>query len=288
MQSREKGEPGGKVSRRTALKTGAVGLVGAQCAAAMAEALTNNPFAPLKVGVHSYSLRKFPFPEAVRITKELGVRYLSLNPLHLPLESTPEQCAEAKRLLESAGITILGCGVVQFTADEAAARQAFGFARTMNMRVIAGNPAPESFDLLDKLVEEYGIPIAIHNHGPEGIYSVPEDSLKVFRSHHKLIGACVDVGHYERSGIKAAEALRALSERLYDVHLKDVNRRDRAGHAVVMGEGVIDLDAVADVLLELKFEGHVALEYEAEPESPQASMAKSLAYFREILTRKNR
>lgn len=271
------------VSRRTALRAGVAGLVGVGCASAWAQSAKDNPYAPLKVGVHSFSLREFSLPDAVRIAKELGVKYMSLNPKHLALDSTPEQRAEAKRLLAEAGITLMGVGVVGFKADEAAARKTFAFARDMNLRVIAGNPDPDSLGLLDKLVEEFNIPVGIHNHGPESLYSVPEDLLKVFRNHHKLIGACVDVGHFVRAGIKAEDAIDALGERMYDVHIKDVDKAEKDGGPVVMGTGVVNLKAVVKRLLDRKFEGHVAFEYEADAKNPQPGMAKSLEYLRGLI-----
>ena len=273
-----------RVTRRAALKIGTIGLAAAVHGAAETGRDGDGRYGPLKVGVHTYSLRGFGLADAVRITKELGVRYIGLNPVHLPLDSSPAACAEAKRHIEEAGLTLLACGVVKFSRSEKKARQAFDYARTMGMGTIVANPLPESFDVLDRLVEEYGIRIAIHNHGPGGLYSVPQDTLEALKDHHEAIGACVDLGHYERSGVKAHEALRALSDRLYDVHLKDVNQRDKDGHSVVMGEGVVDFPAVVDALLEARFNGHVALEYEQQPENPQPSMAESFAYFQRVVS----
>jgi len=202
--------------------------------------------------------------------------------VHLPLDSSEAVLQDAKKRIEDAGLALMACGVIRFTKHEKTARQAFDFARVLGLPVLAANPEAASFDLLDKLVEEYGIRIAIHNHGPDGAFSVPQDLLKAVKDHHERIGACVDIGHYERSDVNAADALLALRHRLYDVHLKDVNLRAKSGHSVVLGEGVIDLPAVVRTLVELRYEGHVGLEYEEEAESPQQSMAKSLDHFRKL------
>jgi len=135
----------------------------------------------------------------------------------------------------------------------------------------------------DRLVEEFQIRIAIHNHGPGSYYSVPEDVIEATAGHHKYIGACVDIGHYERSGVRAEDALRSLRDLVYDMHLKDVDARVKSGRTVVIGEGVIDFDAVFDELVNMRFERHVALEYEAEKDNPLPSMAKSLRNLRSIL-----
>jgi len=276
-----------RLTRRDALKLGTAGFVGVlACAAERRSAEMagrNGPYCGLKVGVHTYSLRKFRFAEAVRMTKEFGVHYIGLNPVHLPLDSPPERLAEARDHIEDAGLTLLACGVVSFDADRSKSRRVFEYAKTMGMRTIVANPSPESLDDLDTLVAEFGIRVAIHNHGPEGIYSVPDDVLKAIEGRHQLIGACVDLGHYERSDVRAEDALRAFPGRIYDIHLKDVNRRDVSARGVVLGEGVVNLPAVLGELIEMKFDGHVALEYESQPSNPFPAMEKCFAYVREIL-----
>jgi inosose dehydratase len=280
-----------KLTRRDALKLGTASLVGVVGCASSGKGIEmtgkNDPYRGLKVGVHSYSLRKFSFDDTVRMTKELGVHYIGLNPVHLPLDSPPEKLANAKAHIERAGLTVLACGVIGFDADEKKARSVFEYAKTMGMGTIVANPSPESFDVLDTLVDEFDIRIAIHNHGPEGIYSVPDDVLKAIAGHHELIGACVDLGHYERSDVRAEEAVRMLSGRIYDIHLKDVNRRDAKAHSVVLGEGVVNLPAVFDELMKMRFDGHVALEYESEPTNPFPAMDKSFGYVRDLLAKKS-
>jgi inosose dehydratase len=279
-----------RLTRRDALKLGTAGFVGVLGCASERRAVEmtgkNDPYCGLKVGVHTYSLRKFGFADAVRMTREFGVRYIGLNPVHLPLDSPPGKLADAKAHIEDAGLNLLACGVVTFDADQSKSRRVFEYAKTMGMRTIVANPSPESLGGLDALVAEFGIRIAIHNHGPEGIYSVPDDVLKAMQGRHELIGACVDLGHYERSDVRAEDALRAFSGRIYDIHLKDVNRRDVRGRGVTLGEGVVNLPAVFDELISMRFDGHVALEYESQPSNPFPAMDKCFAYVREILAKK--
>lgn len=273
--------PRNNITRRQILKAGVLSVAAA--IPGISGAAEDNPYGKLNVGVHTYSLRKFSLADAVRITQEFGVQHIGLNPVHLALDSTPEERAAAKELIQDAGLTLHACGVIGFGRSKRRARLAFEYAKAMGMRTIVANPEDGALDVLDELVEEYGIRIAIHNHGPESHFSVPEDTLAAIKDHHRLIGACVDLGHYERSGVRAHEALDALRDRTYDVHLKDVNERTKNGHSVILGEGVVDWPAVAALLLEMNFDGHVALEYELESEAPEASMAKCFANFEEIL-----
>lgn len=246
----------------------------------------DDPYRGLKVGVHSYSLRKFSFTETVRMTKELGVRYLGVNPIHVPLDSAPAELAEKKAHIEEAGLTLLACGVMHFDGDRNKAKHIFDYAKRLGIETVAAHPKPDSFDILDELVAEYGIRVAIHNHGPEGEYQMPDDVLRAVDGHHELIGACVDLGHYERSNVRAEEALRALSSRVYDVHIKDVDRAAKDGRTVVLGEGIVNLSAVFDEILKMKLDCHIALEYESEPDDPFPGMDRSFAYVRRLLADK--
>src|SRR5947209_5479949 len=68
----------------------------------------------------------------------------------------------------------------------------------------SADPEPDSFDVLDKLVAEYRIAIAIHPHGPVGPnrlhrwYSA-EVIMAAVKDHHPLIGSCLDTGHLIRA-----------------------------------------------------------------------------------------
>lgn len=270
-------------TRRSFLAASAVGL-GALIPYQVSSAQDkSDPYKGLKVGVHSYTLRKLSFEDTVRVTKDSGVRHIGFNPVHIALNSPAAELQKAREHVENAGLTIMACGVIGFTKDAVKARQAFDFARAMGMPVIAANPEKDSLSLLDGLVEEYGIRIAIHNHGPDSLYSTPDDVLSAIKGHHEYIGACADLGHYERADVRAADALRALGSRVYDMHLKDVDRPVKEGKSVVLGTGIVDLGAVFEILLETKFARHVALEYESNPDDPLPGMNQSFAYVRKLL-----
>src|SRR5664279_4362879 len=65
------------------------------------------PFDGLKVGVASYSLRNFKFDQAIAMTKQLGVKYITLKDMHLPMKSTPEERRDAAKKLKEAGLTLM-------------------------------------------------------------------------------------------------------------------------------------------------------------------------------------
>src|SRR5260370_36756793 len=85
------------INRRRFLQAGMLGsatLSGATLPYPVSAALTKHerdPFDGLKLGLTSYTLRKFSLDQAIAMTKDAGVKYISLKDVHLPLNSTPAE-----------------------------------------------------------------------------------------------------------------------------------------------------------------------------------------------------
>ncbi len=124
------------------------------------------PFGNWPIGIQSYSLRNFPVERAIRHVQGLGLHNLEFFSGHFALDSSDEQIDRMLATLRGAQIQLRAHGVNGFTADHAANRAVFEFARKAGIRNITANPERDSFDSLDKLVDEYDIRICIHNHGP--------------------------------------------------------------------------------------------------------------------------
>jgi len=176
---------------------------------------------------------------------------------------------------------VLAYGVVGFGAEEAKNRAVFEFAKAVGIPCLSADPAPASFASLDRLVEEFGINIAIHNHGPGHRYATEENLLQALEGHHERIGVCLDTGHLARAGGDSVRLIRRLKNRLYGVHLKDVNAEK---HDVVIGTGILPIRDILQALREVKFQGCLALEYELQPQAPLPGIRQSLDFIRRTLT----
>jgi sugar phosphate isomerase/epimerase len=152
------------------------------------------------------------------------------------------------------------------------------------MRIIVGVPNHELLPLVDKLVSEYDIRVAVHNHGPtDKIYPTPESAYARIRGLDSRIGLCLDVGHAKRSGIDpAADAMR-FANRLLDVHIKDVTAATEKGTTCEMGRGVVDVPAFLRALISAGYSGTVSLEYEKDEKDPLPGAAESIGYLRGVL-----
>lgn len=275
-------------NRRDFLKTGVLGslALAALRPTTSSAAVTKSPgepYAGLKVGVASYSLRKFPLDKAVAMTKELGVKYITLKDFHLAMKSTPEERKAAGKLVADSGLTLMGGGVI-YMKSQAEVTAAFEYAKDAGMPTIVCSPNVEMLDAVEKAAKEYNIRIAIHNHGPgDKNYPSPLDVLKLIKDRDPLMGICIDVGHTVRIKQDPIAVIKECAPRLYDFHIKDVNEATGKGSPVEVGRGVIDIVGVLKALLEVKFSGHLALEYEIKENDPMPGMIESFAFIRGVL-----
>ena len=124
-----------RISRRRFLKNAMLGSTAFAATAAPRHLFcaqaneSRDPLRGLKLGIASYSLRKFWLDQAIAMTEEAGVKYVTLKSSHLPLESTRAERQEARKKIEAAGLVLMGGGVITMKNDEDEIR------RTSNMRV---------------------------------------------------------------------------------------------------------------------------------------------------------
>ena len=243
-----------------------------------------DPWLGLKVGLASYSFSKLPLDAAIKGIRRVGVNYVSIKDAHLPLKSTAEQRKAVVAKFRDAGITPLSCGVISHDGDESQLRNAFEYARDAGIPTIVCKPTRESLPVLDKLVKEFDIKLAIHNHGPEDkVWPSPLDVWAAIQKYDERIGVCVDVGHTARCGVDPVRALRTCSARLYDVHLKDLASRGAKSRPVEVGRGVLDVRGMLEALLDIGYSHHVGLEYEKDMNDPIPGVAESFGYIRGML-----
>jgi inosose dehydratase len=149
----------------------------------------------LNLGIQMYSLRGYQVNEALVHAKALGFTHVEFYSGMFETNSSAEQIASMKKQVSDLGLTISAHGVNRFTKDAAANRAIFEFAKNAGIGILSADPDPDSFSSLDELVKEYGVKIAIHNHGPGHRYNKAVDVLHAIEGHDERIGACADLGH---------------------------------------------------------------------------------------------
>src|SRR5262249_21961261 len=141
--------------------------------------------------------------QALKRIQDVGLHYVEFFQQHAPATSSGAQIKALRATCKDYGITPIAWGVQGFTKDHEANQRIFAFAKELEVKYLSADPTPDSFDSLDKLVDEYKIAIAIHPHGPVGKqlhrwYSA-EVIMEAVKDHHPLIGSCLDTGHLIRA-----------------------------------------------------------------------------------------
>ncbi len=248
-----------------------------------------DPYGGFKMGIQSYSLRGFDTETALRHTQRLGLHFWEAYPRHIPQNTLPSHVEKFRKLLAKHHVTLLAYGVIGFDANETRARAAFDFAKAMGIVSLSANPQKNkaTFDLLDRLVEEYGVAIAIHNHGPGALYDKISDVERMVKDRHPLIGACVDTGHYLRSDEDPVEAIERFGPRVHGVHLKDVKTVEQNGRRrklfKILGEGDLDIVGCLRALRRLGYQKCLSLEYEENPKNPLSDIEVCLQAVRDAV-----
>lgn len=243
-----------------------------------------DPWRGLKAGVASYTFRKLSVEDTIKAMQRLQLSYISIKDFHLPLKSTKEERMAVIEKFRSAGITPLSCGNITMENDESNIRNAFTYAKDCGIPTIVCSPHPDSMPLLDKMVKEFDIKLAIHNHGPEDKrFPSPYDVWKAVEAYDSRIGLCIDVGHTARANVDPAESIVKCKSRLYDLHFKDITTTKAEGETIAAGRGVLNLSSIMRALLKIRFGYLFSIEYEGSPDDPVPEVAETIGYAKGLL-----
>ena len=268
-------------SRRTFLGASAAALAASQSSFSA----TSENSHEFKLGIATYSLRKFPRVQAIAMLKQMNVKYVDIKDVHLPLTSSPEEIKTGRREFEDAGFIIEGGGNISFAKDdEHDIRSKFEYAKLAGMPIIVCAPTHVTLPKLEKFVKEYNIKIAVHNHGPEDKqFPTPQSVLEVVKNLDPRCGLCIDCGHTARTGVDVVESIREAGPRLHSMHVKDLADSKAKESQCDVGDGVLPIVAIFKQLHRMNYTGGVMLEYEIHENDPMLGMQKSLSYMRGVM-----
>ena len=191
--------------------------------------------------------------------------------------------AELRAKLKSANLTLTSIYIHELSAEEPLCRRSFELAHKLGVETIISEPKPEALNLIERLCGEFNLNVALHNH-PQGSsrYWHPREILRVLDGRSPRLGACADLGHWQRSGISPVEGIRLLGSRLLSLHVKDLNEAGPDGHDVWWGTGQGDLAAVFREVHRAGVRPTLfAIEYEHHWEDNRQDIAECARFFRE-------
>jgi sugar phosphate isomerase/epimerase len=274
-------------SRRGFLK-----LAGAGVLAAGASSLYASPGMPVSVdkaintfsiGMAGYTFREFTVEKTIEMMKRTGVTNLSLKDFHMPMNSSQEKIDAVLQKFKSAGINVYTVGVVYMKTQESV-DQAFEYAKMAGVKMIVGAPDYALLPYVEKKIKTYDFKMAIHNHGPDNpLYPNATDIWNHIKDLDARIGICIDIGHTTRDGQDPSVDILKYRSRIYDMHIKDVDKAAKEGITVEMGRGIIDIPKVIETLRKIKYSGKCSLEFEKDMSDPLPGIAESIGYLKGVM-----
>jgi inosose dehydratase len=274
-------------SRRQFFKLAGTGVLAAgvssvYASSAISSLIENQPDS-FTIGMAGYSFLEFTVEKTIEMMKRIGVTNLSLKDFHMPLNSTQDQINTVLGKFVAAGINVYTVGVVYMKTAESV-DQAFEYAKMAGVKMIVGAPNYELLPYVEKKIKTYDFKMAIHNHGPDNpLYPNATDIWDHIKELDPRIGICIDIGHTTRDGQDPSSDIEKYSKRIYDIHIKDVDKASKEGKTVEMGRGIINIPKVVATLRKIKYSGKCSLEFEKDMKDPLAGIAESIGYFKGVM-----
>jgi inosose dehydratase len=238
----------------------------------------------VELGLASYTTREFNLDQTIAMALRVGLKHLGLKSFHLPLNAPEADCKAAADKIRAAGIDFYSAGVIYMNTREEVI-QAFNYARACGIRIIVGVPAHELLSYTEEMIKQYNIMLAIHNHGPgDNVYPTVTGIYEKISKMDKRMGICMDIGHVVRLDRDPVTELNQCFDRIFDIHIKDEDKRTAEGAPVEIGRGIIDIPAFLRSVIRLKYNGIVAFEFEKDPKDPLPGLAESVGYVRGVIS----
>jgi sugar phosphate isomerase/epimerase len=232
---------------------------------------------------HYRPLATFPerFEELLQDIRAMGYEAMDLWTAHLdPKWATPEHLAAARDLLENYRLPVVSlAGWFGSTPEE--------FEATCRLAVAVGCPilggstsmVTKDRDFVVATLKQHDLKLGLENH-PE---KKPAEMLeKIGDGGNGTIGTTIDTGWYGTQGYDAAQAIEALNEYLFHIHLKDVLAVG-AHDTCRYGLGIVPIKECIEVLRRIGYKGAISVEHEPEHFDPTEDARANLLMVQEWL-----
>ncbi len=243
-----------------------------------------------KLGIQAWTFHYFTFAEALDKIDSCGVKYVEGFPNQeigggitgtMDYHMSKEKRKAVKKMLRKHNIKMVSYGVVS-PKTERDWEQLFKFAKAMGLENIASEPKEDQIPLVSRLAEKYKINVAIHDHPKPSHYWNPDILLNAIKGASSYVGACADVGHWQRSGLNPVECLQKLQGHVKEFHMKDLNKKAmRDAHDVPWGTGKNNIVGIMEQMKKQHFKGFVFVEYEYKWKNSVPEVKQSVAFFRQ-------
>jgi sugar phosphate isomerase/epimerase len=273
------------------------GLAGAAASLAFGRAaeakLEPSVFGGVKVGVQSYTFRKFDLDRMIAAMKSLGLSFLELWNGHLdPSKASDDEFRAVRRKLDEAGIAV-GAYCANFPTDASDEHidRAFQGALLLGTRVMTSSVEKPILPRLDQRCRAHKVYMGLHNHylgdawfkGDKAAnFEGPADFLDSLAGRSEYLAINLDIGHFSAAGHDPVAFFEKHHRRIVSLHVKDRDK-DAARTYRQFGEGATPIAEVLGLAKRLHFPHVANIEYEMDENDPTAGVRRSLEYVRRAL-----
>jgi L-ribulose-5-phosphate 3-epimerase len=237
------------------------------------DAATNAAFEPLE----TFAGR---FDDLLATITGIGFDTIDLWFAHLNWRwASPEHVALAREALARRGVSVVSlAGSVGATTNELAAACRLANDLDVDLMAGVGEVVHRDREGAVAVLRDHGVRFGLENH-PE---KTPQEVLEAIGDDADVLGAAVDTGWWATQSYDPVTAIGELSDRLFHVHLKDVE--EPGTHVSCMhGEGCANIAGCVEKLLAIGYSGPVSIEHEPYDRDPTAECVRMLARIREQL-----
>lgn len=244
-----------------------------------------------KLGVQLWTYHKSSFEQALLRADSAGLKIMEIYPGQrltaieedaIGPSLSDDRIAFMKGLLQKHGVALSSFGVV-VCEKSTEWEPYFKFAKKLNIALLTAEPNKEHLDLVNELAGKYKIKVAIHNHPQPSLYWHP-DSVATAIKNRPYLGACADIGHWVREGLRPADCLQRLEGHVLSLHMKDVDSKTKED--IRFGQGLCDIPSVLRELHRQKFRGVFVMEHETNWFDNTADLIYNQQYFYKHLPKK--
>lgn len=252
---------------------------------------TVDPAKDWRLGIQLWTFNTSSFRTAIKKADSCRLKYVEAYPGQVLQDGrqsifgptmSAEERKELKQFLHKKGIKVVSLGVI-VARTKKEWEQYFRFAADMNIPVIVAEPEFNQLNDVNRLASAYNVQVALHNQPAPDIYWRPDSALLAMKNHGNL-GVCADLGNWARSGLNVVDCIKKCSNRIMEVHLKDVAEfGNHQAKDVLLGEGVCNLPGVLQQLRRQDFKGVFIIEYEENAENNVPAIRQYVQYFHDHL-----
>jgi type 1 glutamine amidotransferase len=177
-----------------------------------------------KAAIPANAFRNLTFMEAAARADSLGLAFIEgfsdqkvspEIPKNLDYHLSTAEAAAVKSRLAELKLKMPAYRVASLGPDENG-RKTFEFAKSLGVETIVADPEPASLAAIDQLANEFAINVAMDGRNPKSLAAT-------LQGRGIRIGASIDLGVWAKQGVKPADGLDLLKDRLLVVNLDAAN-----------------------------------------------------------------